>query len=327
MEEREGTERQVVSDRLLSSLWVTYSTIASSKGLVYIDDLLEMLHVKKTQLYRHLHFLKIVGFVEVRRLGKKSAVVIRRYFATKSEFEKAFREQYEKMEIGDIYAIAMEIKDKMIEYGIRGDLIGAAKIHEVVPDHSRLTQDINIVVLSEHAKFMNLLLSSMGYVLLTEKSVFPYSDVTFVVPGTTWAIFVLYDGIKHPLNPQVRFFDFSTPLREYGQVPLEHVLAAKLLRAPQLRRKEDSEDIVTVLASDVGVNLDRVARLTADVVRRFPEFESVLRRNIDTVENYVDEYELNVHVIERAKRSLNYLRDRLAEYLEGTPVGAQRVRA
>lgn len=299
---------RVISDRMISSLWITYKTILSNKGLTYLDNLLANLHIKKSQLYEHLQLLKLVDFVEVKKLGRRTAVLPREYARDKYEFKEKFLKAYERMKDFDIYTVAFTVKEKMVEYGIVGDLFGAAKIHEVIPEHNRITHDINFVVLSEHSKLMELLMESMDFVLVTKKSVFPYSDVTYMVPGTSWQVFILYDGIKHPSKPGVRFLDLSRPLREYGQIPLEYVVAAKLLRYPHLRRKEDSEDIIYALTSDANVNVDRVMRIALDVTRRFPEFKEVLVNNIDTVEWYLYHYELNLHVTDKMKEVLAVMR-------------------
>lgn len=311
-----STDKEVVSDRLLNSMWITYSTIASNKGLRYVEDLVKDVHIKRSQVYKHLHYLKLVDFVRIVKEGRRSAVVVWEYFKTKDEFKQAFIERYEKRRNRDIYGVALEIKEKMVEYGICGDLFGAAKIHELIPEHNRMTQDINVVVVNEHAKFFRLLLLNMGYVVVADKSALPYSDITFNVPGTTWSVCVLYDGVKHPRDPNVRYLDLSKVLREQRQIPLEYVLASKFFRYPHLRKKEDSEDIVTVLVSDVNVDLDQVAQIVADVVSRFPELGEVLMKNIDTVEGYVNEYIEYPHLAGRVRMSLNYIRDKVGDLLE-----------
>ncbi|MEM1694289.1 MAG: hypothetical protein QXH21_08240 [Ignisphaera sp.] len=304
---------RVITDRMISSLWITYKTILSSKGIVYLDQLLRNLHIKKSQLYEHLQLLKLTDFVEVKKFGRRSAVFPREYAKDKNEFRRKFLEAYERMKDFDIYTIAFTVKKKMVEYGIVGDLFGAAKIHEVVPEHSRITHDINFVVLKEYANYMELLMKSMNFVLITKNSLFIYSDVTYEVPGTSWQVFVLYDGIKHPKRPGVRFLDLSKPLKEYGYIPLEYVVAAKLLRYPQLRRKEDSEDIIYAMVSDANVNVDKVMRIALDVTRRFPEFREVLINNIDTIEWYLYRYESNIHVVDKMEEILKIMRYAIEE--------------
>ncbi|MEM4788098.1 MAG: hypothetical protein QXV28_08985 [Ignisphaera sp.] len=299
---------RVISDRMISSLWITFKTILTNKGLTYLDNLLANLHIKKSQLYEHLRLLKLVDFVEVKKIGRRTAVLPREYARDKYEFKEKFLKAYEKMKEFDIYTIAFTVKEKMIEYKIIGDLFGAAKIHEIVPEHNRITHDINFVVLRDHSKYMDLLMKSMDFVLLTDNSVFPYSDAIYMIPGVSWKIFVLYDGVKHPDKPMVRFLDLSNVLRNYGYIPLEYVVAAKLLRYPHLRRKEDSEDIIYALTSDANVDVDKVMDIALDVTRRFPEFKPVLINNIDIVEWYLYRYELNLHVTEKMREILADMR-------------------
>jgi predicted transcriptional regulator len=286
---------------MIRSLFNTYRIICAH-GKIKVKDLAEKeAHIKRTQVFKHIRFLERAGLVRRFRMDRHTVVIATDY-VDRETFEKRIRSALRKR---IVYDVAEEIKEKIEEYGIPADFLGACKIHEEVEEHSRITSDINIVVPRESYKYLDLLLKSMGYAYHGPSELL-YADHTYFVPEIKATIYVTLDGIKHPMKKGTRFYDLSPVLRAKGHLDLEHAVAGKFLVIPSIRRKADGYDISVALAH--GVNLKKVVEILSTVLEGYPELGSVIANNIGEVEAYLHYYsDFDAYSIEKIRYGLKYI--------------------
>ena len=294
-----------LSSRLVNSLFITYKEVVVKRRTT-IKELLEESHVGRAQLYKHIQLLKEAGLVDTFRYDRKTYVFATRIVANKEEFAKILANPpFPKSP----YEVAFAIKEKIQEYGIEADLFGTAKIHECVPEHQRMTQDVNLVVTQESFKMLDLLLKSLGYPH-TGPSKLLYADHSYLVPHLRSEVLVLIKGVKHPANKKKRYYDLEPVLKARRSITLEHAVAGKFLMVPRMRRKVDAEDVADALA--YGADIRKVADIIAEVLENYPEFTGIVAGNIQEVEEYLKHYvEMDPHSVEKVRYCLTYLKENL----------------
>jgi len=300
------SENKAVSKRLMRSLYATYRII-SAYGRVTLGDLERESHIGRAQLFKHIRILERAGLVKRQRSVDKHTYIVVEKYVDREEFEKIIAELNKRK---DVYDIAEEVLKEIRNYGLRADLIGTCKIHLEVLQHNRITDDINIVVLRDDFKYLELILKNMDFLKKGESQRIA-ADYLYELPTYKVFAYVAIDGIKHPYKNE-RYFDLSPVLRAKGRIDLEHAIAGKLMMIPSIRRDLDGEDIAFAIAYS-NLNLKKLVSILEEVVEKYPDIVPVITRNIELVRDYL--YSRGVfeeYAITKIRNSLNYIEQNIA---------------
>ncbi len=234
----------------------------------------ELLGISTRTVQRYLKVLVKHGYVEPVRRGMRVY-----YRVIKPLTEEEARELVEKK--GDYrreappYELGRRILNIIEEAGLKADLIGAAKIHFVVPTHTRITHDIDVLVVREHARALVALLKySLGLVLEKERGV--HVDYRLRHPIEDVKVDVVVDGFREEGR---MVWDLSRVLRS-GRLTFEHVILMTLTRR-SFGVRTDAYDVAVSLPFMDIENFWRVYEELKEesppLARRIPEHLLIVR--------------------------------------------------
>jgi len=294
------SDEKPVSNRLLRTVYATYGIIRERR-VIKFEDLEKIAHVGRSQLYEHIKILERAGLVKRHRFDRYSYIIAVKY-VDREKFEKAILES--KKDVA-IYDVAKEILDDIRRNDMRADLFGACKIHLEVPEHERMTNDIDLIVLNEDFKYLDTRLESMGFTNKISSSKIN-ADYIYFSPKYKFQVLVTIDGIKHPRTYKL-YLDMRQALRTKRMIDLEYAVAGKLLMLPHMRKNEDGEDVVYALAYG-NINSHRLTSILEDVVENYPEALLAIKRNIGlTMEYLASEGFFSKYHVEKIKRTLEHV--------------------
>ena len=240
-----------------------------------IEKLQEILNIPRRTLYYHLSWMVSMGLVEKSRKG--SRVVYR--VAKPLNWEELVSESTIPENEPEVYKYAMRIQRLINRYRLRADFVGACKIHFAVPDHNRVTWDVDVVVVREDANLLVRLLKDI-YGFRTAMVDIPPLDYKLASHDRTVYVDIYIDGFKKRSGP---IWSLRRPLLRHGHLLLEHAIVGKFIKpVVAFIDKNDAYDIIVSLPH-VNIKvlssiLDEALRLEPDNLKNaIPNIEATLR--------------------------------------------------
>ena len=188
---------------------------------------------------RYLKILVDNGYVEPVRRGMRVYYHILKPI-TRYEAEQLVAGRVERD--APVYELARSIESVINEFGVKADFVGAAKIHLSVPRHTRITHDVDLVVVEEHASTFIKLLEYIHSLLLETRGGI-HADYRLSHPLKDVKVDVMIGGFKEGGRVVWHISDF---LRKKGKLTLEHAVIAKLTRR-NFDTRTDAYDIAVSL--------------------------------------------------------------------------------
>ena len=237
-------------------------------------DIARVASVSERTAQRCLRILVDSGFVEARREGAR---VLYRAVKPMTEGDARRIASGEALYEPTVYRLAREVDDIISEGGFRADLVGAAKIHLMVPTHSRITHDVDIVVAREHSRMLAAVLKhALG--LIPKKASGTHVDYRFTHPSEDINIDLAVDGFREEGR---LVWSLAPVLRRIGRLSLEHAVVAKLVR----RSFEYRSDAYDVAVSLPHIDAARAAGIASELAG---ELASRIPRHLSIVEGYIE---------------------------------------
>ena len=263
-----------MNDKLRKLLEV-YSAVRILGGRGSSRKISEVLGVSDRTVQRYLKLLVDKGYIEPVRHGMSLYYRVVKPL-TESEAEKLLKG--EEKHDAPVYQVASTIETIINEGEFRADLVGAAKIHSMVPTHSRITHDIDVVVAREHA---SPLVASLRYGigLLLERRGGVHADYRLRHPMEDIKVDIMVDGFKE----EGRMVWNLAPVLRKRKLTLEHALLAKLTRR-SFREDNDAYDVAVSLPH---VNLKWFTVIYRDLKENSPQLAVRVEPHLDIVERYV----------------------------------------
>ncbi len=287
----------------IKRIWEVYSAVRALGGRATSRRIAEILGVSERTVQRYLKILLENEYVEAIRVGMRIY-----YRVVKPLTEEEAKRLVVRGGRADapVYQLARSINDIIKEGGFHADLIGAAKIHLLVPTHSRITHDVDVIVAREHT---SMLVASLKYGLglIPEKSGGVHADHRFRHPVEDIKINVIIDGFK---EEGVVVWNLAPILRRGGGLTLEHAVIAKLTR----RSFDERTDAYDVAVSLPHLNIDRFIGIYMGLRKENPTLATRVPRHLELVGQYVLREYTGVD-LEIISRSLQKVKERI-EYME-----------
>jgi len=151
----------------VEKLRLVYEAVRTLGGRGGTREVASLLGLSERQVRRYISVLVAAGYVEPVRRGMRVFYRVARP-ATEADLrglaEGSAEEGGEEGE-AEIYRLARAIDQLISESGAAADLVGAAKIHLLVPSHERITHDVDVLVTREHARLLvSLVKHALGLV-------------------------------------------------------------------------------------------------------------------------------------------------------------------
>ena len=252
-------------------------TVIRIGGLVNTRKIAEILGVSERTVQRHLKLLVEHGYVEPVRRG------MRLYYRVVRPLTR--REAKELVSVGgakgdaDVYRIARSIDNIIKEERFHADLVGAAKIHLLVPTHSRITHDIDVVVAREHASLLVTALK-YGLNLVVEKRGGVHTDFRLAHPTLDVKVDIMVNGFRE----EGRLVWNLAPVLRRGGLTLEHAVIAKLTRR-SFRLDSDGYDVAVSLPH---IDAERFKAIYDELKIENPELARRVQKHLISVRKYVE---------------------------------------
>jgi predicted transcriptional regulator len=235
----------------------------------------ELLGISERTVQRYLRILIDGEYVEPVRHGMKL------YYRVVKPLTEGEARELIKGEVrreATVYELGRRIYDIIKEGGFRADLVGAVKIHLLVPTHSRITHDVNVVVIKDHARMLVTLLK-YGLGLIVEKVDDTSTDYRLRHLVENIKVEVMVDGFKE----EGRLVWNLAPILRSGSLSLEHVVIAKLAR----RHFDLRTDAYDVAISLPHIDTDRFTGIFEELKRDSPLLAERIPKHLNTVEDYI----------------------------------------
>jgi len=236
----------------------------------------ELLGIPLRSVQRYLAILVESGFIERVRDGR-SVLYVARKPMTMDDAVRIARGAKEEERDAAPYVVARRIAALARETGLVADLIGAAKIHLSVPDHQRVTHDVDVVVVPEHAKALVTVLR-YGLGATIERVGGTHCDYRLLHGETGTRIDVVAGAFREEGRV---VWDVSDLLRRYGGATLELAVVAKLSR-----RSFRDDDAYDVAIAAPHIDPGRFAEAAAHLASQSPELIERVARHLVATEDF-----------------------------------------
>lgn len=257
-------------------LYRIYTVVKLYGGRANSRRIADVMGVSERTVQRYLKVLVNEGYVEPIRHGMK---IFYRVIAPLT------REKAKKIAAGElrrdapVYELARDIQDTIKEFRLHADLIGAAKIHLMVPTHRRITHDIDVIVAPESEHFLVKLLENI-HGLILEKARSAHADYRLMHPVLNIKVDIMVEGFKEHGR---MIWKLSDILRKRGTLTLEHAIIAKLTR----RSFEYRTDAYDVAVSLPHIDPSMFKQILKELNKENPIIASRIPRHLDIVEKYI----------------------------------------
>lgn len=257
-------------------LWKVYTAVRVLGGKGGSSRIAELLGVSPRTVQRYLSVLVKAGAVEPVRSGMRVYYRVAKPL-TEGDIEELLKNSQKDARV---YELARQIKNMIGEAGIWADLIGACKIHLVVPNHSRVTRDIDVVVVREHSKVLTSLLK-YGLSLVQEPVAGVHVDYRFEHPVEGVKVDVVVDGFREDGK---LVWNLASVLRRRGELTLEHVVVAKLARR-SFEYRSDAYDVAVALPH---LSVSVFGEVYRELKNSNPELARRVGKHLEIVKSYID---------------------------------------
>ncbi|MEM2302286.1 MAG: helix-turn-helix domain-containing protein [Sulfolobales archaeon] len=258
-------------------IWRVYTAVRMLGGKGGSGDIADLLGVSRRTVQRYLRILIDGGYVEPVRRG------MRIYYSVAAAMAE---DDVERLLNGaprdaPVYELARTIHRMIREARIRGDLVGACKIHLSVPTHSRVTHDIDVIVAREHASMLAAMLK-YGLKMRQEPIAGVHVDYRFYHPVEDIKVDVMVDGFREEGRI---VWNLAPVLRRHGGLTLEHAVVAKLVR----RAFDKRTDAYDVSVSIPSIDIDRFTEIYRELRNTNQELAERVEPHLNIVEEYIRE--------------------------------------
>jgi len=261
----------------VEKLRLVYEALRALGGRGGTREVASLLGMSERQVRRYIAALVGAGYAEPVRRGMRVFYRVARP-ATEADLRglaEGLAEGGVEEGEAEVYRLARAIDNLVSESGAAADLVGAAKIHLLVPSHERITHGVDVLVVGEHAR---LLVSLIKHALGLVEAGGGEMDYRLRHPLRAIEVRVVVDGFREDGR---LIWNLSHILRR-GRLWLEHAVVAKLSRRGF--RDVDAYDVAVSLPH---IEPRRFASVLGDLGAQSPGLVERVWEHLSAVEDYI----------------------------------------